>query len=242
MTEEELFELKTHLFEAYYDCRRNKRNTINAIAFELNFEEEVQKLYEEVAQQTYQPGRSVAFLVYKPVMREIFAADFRDRVIHHFVINRMNPIFANIYLNDFDHFVKRILKVRYYGRYVDDFILMDTSKEKLLHLREQIRSYLKTRLDLDVHPKKEYLQHYSKGFSFLGAYIKPYRRYVGNRTVRNLNILLHETDWMSDYDFLTGNGREKRDEKITSYFGFMKHFKAHRLVEKIKGSVRDIPL
>ena len=368
MTEEELFKLKTDLFEAYYDCRRNKRNTINAIAFEVNFEKKVQELYEEVASQTYLPGRSVAFLVYNPVMREIFAADFRDRVIHHFVINRINPIFermfiydtyscreekgtlfgiaraehymrscsnnytrdcyvlkldiqgffmhikretlfqkvskvireryfepdkeillylyekiifqnpvedclmkgdwtewdklpkskslfhmpegfglpignltsqvfANVYLNDFDHFVKRTLKVRYYGRYVDDFFLMDTSKEKLLHQREQIRSYLKTMLDLDVHPKKEYLQHYSKGFSFLGAYIKPYRRYIGNRIVKNLNILLHETDWMTDYDFLTGAGREKRDEKITSYFGLMKHFKTYRLVEKIKGII-----
>lgn len=39
----------------------------------------------------YQPGRSIAFVIQTPVKREIFAADFRDRVVHHWLINQLNP-------------------------------------------------------------------------------------------------------------------------------------------------------
>jgi hypothetical protein len=357
------FDLKVKLFEAYYDCRRNKRNTNNAIAFELNFEQELEILYREITSYTYEPGRSIAFLVQKPVIREIFAASFRDRVIHHYVINQINPlfermfihdsyscrkgkgtffgidrmeqfmracsdnytkdcyilkldisgffmhisrtrlyvktvqivnkhyhypdkyiliyllgkiifqnpldnceirgtrkewtklprskslfympegfglpignltsqVFANVYLNEFDHFVKRTLKIKYYGRYVDDFVLMHESKEVLLQQREEIRSYLKAGLDLDVHPKKEYLQHYTKGLPFVGGFIKPYRRYVGSRALKSFNKAMHSTDWISGYDFLFETGNEKRLERITSHLGFMQHFKSHKQIVK----------
>ncbi|MFT6137818.1 MAG: hypothetical protein ACJAUJ_000904 [Salibacteraceae bacterium] len=42
---------------------------------------------------SYEPGKSIAFIVHKPVQREIFAADFRDRVVHHLIINKLNPLF-----------------------------------------------------------------------------------------------------------------------------------------------------
>ncbi|GHT49962.1 hypothetical protein FACS189440_16580 [Bacteroidia bacterium] len=87
---------------------------------------------------------------------------------------------------------------------------------------------------MDVHPKKEYLQHYTKGFSFLGAYIKPFRRYISRRTEKNLNLLLYSTDWIDHYDFLTGEGREKRDEQLVSYLGLMQHFKAYKKTEQIR--------
>ena len=71
------------LFEAYFDCRKNKRNTANASAFEIDYENKLVKLYEEINNGTYNIGRSIAFIVDKPVTREIFAADFRDRIVHH---------------------------------------------------------------------------------------------------------------------------------------------------------------
>ena len=74
------------LFFAYYECRKNKRNTINALAFELQFERNLLELGEEVWSNRYKIGRSICFVVKKPVYREIFAADFRDRVIHHYAI------------------------------------------------------------------------------------------------------------------------------------------------------------
>ena len=75
------------VFQAYFDCRKNKRSTYNALAFETNYEENLVTLWKEIVSGKYNPGRSIAFIVTKPVKREVFAADFRDRVVHHLVSN-----------------------------------------------------------------------------------------------------------------------------------------------------------
>ena len=64
------------IFAAYFECRKNKRYTANALAFEMDYENNVVQLWEEINSGTYQIGRSIAFIVDKPVKREIFAADF----------------------------------------------------------------------------------------------------------------------------------------------------------------------
>ena len=79
------------LFLAYFDCRRNKRNTLNALKFELHFEKYIFELADDIRNGTYQPGRSIAFIVTKPVKREVFAAQFRDRIVHHWLIKKLNP-------------------------------------------------------------------------------------------------------------------------------------------------------
>ncbi|MCP4994378.1 MAG: hypothetical protein GY934_11420 [Gammaproteobacteria bacterium] len=71
-----LFSLE-NIYRAYRQCRKRKRNTVNAMKFEQNLEENIVLLREELTSGSYQPGRSVAFLVEKPKRREIFAADFR---------------------------------------------------------------------------------------------------------------------------------------------------------------------
>lgn len=68
------------LFQAYFDTRRNKRNTINALVFERHFETNLFELHEEIMNRTYEPRKSICFIVNKPVKREIFAA---DRLILH---------------------------------------------------------------------------------------------------------------------------------------------------------------
>jgi len=55
------------IFEAYFNCRSNKRNTANAIAFEIDYESNLITLCEELNNGTYQIGRSIAFIVNKPV-------------------------------------------------------------------------------------------------------------------------------------------------------------------------------
>lgn len=77
------------VIEAYYDCRRRKRNTVNALEFEVDYERHCIDLWHELNSHTYQPRRSIAFVVEHPVKREIFAADFRDRVVHHLIARRM---------------------------------------------------------------------------------------------------------------------------------------------------------
>lgn len=89
-----------NLYRCYLKCRKNKRNTINALKFEINAEENLFKLSEELDNKTYQPSRSVCFIVERPKMREIVAADFRDRVVHHVLIEKLEEIYEPIFIYD----------------------------------------------------------------------------------------------------------------------------------------------
>lgn len=88
------------IFEAYYACRKNKRYTANALKFEMNYEENLLQLWRDINDRTYSIGRSIAFIVERPVKREIFAADFRDRVVHHLLINKFLYLFENEFIYD----------------------------------------------------------------------------------------------------------------------------------------------
>lgn len=113
--------LLADLFVAYYSARKNKRNTINALKFELEYEKNVFALYEEIKNRTYTIGPSTCFVVNKPVKREIFAADFRDRIVHHLIFNYINPIFEKHFIRD--SYSCRIGKGTSYGvERIDHFI------------------------------------------------------------------------------------------------------------------------
>lgn len=79
------------LYKAYLDCRKNKRKTINALKFEYDLEENLRKLLWELKSGQYRHGRSICFIVTEPKPREIFAADFRDRVVHHLFVRELLP-------------------------------------------------------------------------------------------------------------------------------------------------------
>jgi retron-type reverse transcriptase len=109
------------LFQAYFDARKNKRNTINALAFEKHLEANLFALANEIIERNYTPKPSICFIVDKPVKREIFAADFRDRVIHHFIYNYISPIFEKSFIND--SYSCRKGKGTHYGiKRIDHFI------------------------------------------------------------------------------------------------------------------------
>jgi len=348
------------LFHAYINCRRHKRNTVNAIAFEVDYETNLVTLCEEINNGTYQPGRSITFIVNRPVKREIFAADFRDRVVHHLIIGKLNPffekefihdsyacrngkgthfgirrlnrfirqcsrnytkdcyvlkldlkgffmridksilfkklkafinekykeqdknivielcrkvifydptrkciikgsrknweglpsdkslfhapqncglpignltsqVFANFYMNGFDHFIKHDLCVKYYGRYVDDFVLVHSDKKYLKSLIPKIKSFLGLKLGLVLHPNKIYLQHYTKGVKYLGAVIKPGRTYIANRTKSNFYEAIERLNLRARDHKPTKGDREKFLSSMNSYLGIMKHYRTYRL-------------
>jgi RNA-directed DNA polymerase len=360
------------LFQAYYDARKNKRSTINALKFEYNYESNLLVLSDEILFGRYEVGRSVAFIVNKPVKREIFAADFRDRVVHHLIFNYINPIFerkfiydsyscrtgkgtlfgikrasgftrscsrnykkdcyvlkldisgyfmaidkkilfkeieknifsakqcrfkkelvmeliekvifnnptknciikgslrdweglpknkslffsqkdkglsignltsqlfANIYLNKFDHFIKRDLGIKYYGRYVDDFFLIHQDKDYLKKTMIIIIEYLKKNLNLSLHPNKIYLQHCSRGFDFLGVYIKPYRIYIKNKVKSNIKAKINEWELAFNNGELGENERKKIITSANSYLGLSSHFNTYRLRKKITDNLSQI--
>lgn len=350
----------SELFEAYAECRQNKRQTMNALHFELDYERELIVLYEEINNRTYRIGRSIAFIVDKPVKREIFAADFRDRIVHHLIIRKLNPlfertfiydsyacrvgrgthlgiqranrfirqcsrnytqdctilrldiqgffmaidkrilwkklhhfieqhyvhadkqlllwlchtvlnnnptknclikgsrknwddlphdkslfhsapacglpignltsqIFANFYLNIFDHFIKHDLGIRYYGRFVDDFFMVHESKELLKSLIPIVRDFLKIQLGLTLHPRKMYLQHYSRGFQFLGVVIKPHRITCGKRIKGNFYNAIAKQNRIACAHKPTKQEQAAFLASMNSYLGILKHYSTYRL-------------
>jgi len=89
-----------NLYRAYLDCRKRKTNTFYHLKFAENLEENLLILEKELQERTYRPGRSIAFVVKKPKLREIFAADFRDRVVHHLLYNYLSPLFERQFIYD----------------------------------------------------------------------------------------------------------------------------------------------
>lgn len=88
------------VFDAYFDCRREKRNSINQLRFEANLEHNLVELYHDLKDGSYQIGRSIAFVITHPKIREVWAADFRDRVVHHLVYNTVSEKFYKRFIRD----------------------------------------------------------------------------------------------------------------------------------------------
>ncbi len=93
-----------HLFrrlvQAYLDCRRTKRNSASALAFEARAEYHLHQLHEELTSGHYQPGRSICFVITHPKPREVWAAQFRDRIVHHLLYNHIAPRFHARFVAD----------------------------------------------------------------------------------------------------------------------------------------------
>ena len=143
-------------------------------------------------------------------------------------------------MNIFDKYVRDELNIKYYGRYVDDFILIHNDKKHLVALIEKIKTFLKEKLALTLHPKKIYIQHFSKGVKFLGGYIKPYVKYVDKRTKGNFYRLIRKIN----SEFL--ENKENKEyllnirSSINSYLGTMIHFSSYKLRTKILSTL-DTP-
>lgn len=369
-------DLLEDIFNAYYEARKSKRNTTNQLHFEMNLEENLIGLYRDIKERRYQVGKSICFMVTKPVKREVFAATFRDRIVHHLLFMYLNPLFervliydcyscrkgkgtlvgierlekhirsctnnytrpsyvlkldlkgyfmsinreklyrrilkimkkyaalpmpdgilwedteqhaivsyllplvifndptenclrkgsprewdglppskslfhsprgcglpignltsqlfSNIYLCSFDQYVKRQLKIKHYGRYVDDFFLVHQSKDVLVKAIPKIRDFLRDELDITLHPNKIVLQPYQHGVVFLGAVIKPFRRYVHTRF--KTNFIKEINRWEKHLASFNETPpvellRDARNS-INSYLGIMQHFKSLHIRQK----------
>ena len=88
------------VFNAYMDCKKRKSCTINALRFQYDLIAELVGLSLALQKGTYQPSRSVCFLTNTPKLREVFAADFRDRVIHHLIVRELEKIYEPCFIHD----------------------------------------------------------------------------------------------------------------------------------------------
>lgn len=97
--------------------------------------------------------------------------------------NLTSQIFANIYLNELDRFVKHELKVKEYLRYGDDFIIIENNLEKLKHIRAKSTRFLAEELKLEVNPKSDMIIKAQRGLKFLGVKLWPCGRTLNKRNL-----------------------------------------------------------
>lgn len=368
-------ELYIDLLRAYEDASRHKKNSPGRMRFELRFEEELDELARSILDGTYVIRPCVCFVVSEPVMREVVAADFRDRVVHHYIHSYMNPflerllihdcyscregkgthfgvnrlehhirscsqnrirechvlqldikgyfmhidrgilldkahrlmeyigrqldgegrplsehprhrliaglvktvilhdplkdclyrgnlelhrklppskslrfsspgcglpignltsqLFSNLYLNDFDHYVKRGLRFAHYGRYVDDFYIVDADRERLRQAIGPIRRYLKEELRLELHPDKIKLQEAGKGITFLGVHLKPHRRYLSTSTRKRIGQHVRHMNNLPPEALASKHIRRRLLAAGNSYMGVLNGTASFRLKKRI---------
>ena len=137
--------------------------------------------------------------------------------------NLTSQLFSNVFLNVLDQFCKRELKCMHYGRYVDDFYIVSHNKEFLLSIIPIIKKFLNDNLHLEVNEGKTKICHYSKGVEFLGSFVKPYRKYMSNQSLRRVRKKIFEkenNDWKCKVSI---------ECSINSYLGCFRHNSSYNI-------------
>lgn len=148
--------------------------------------------------------------------------------------NLTSQFFSNVYLNEFDQYVKHKLKIKYYLRYADDFAFISYDKNYLLNLIDPIRNFLKDELDLELHPKKIILRKFSSGVDFLGYIIFP--KYILPRTKTKRRLLKKIREKVKQ--FKEGDiTKESLNQTIQSYYGFLIHANTYKFKQELQNLI-----
>ena len=150
--------------------------------------------------------------------------------------NLTSQVFANLYLNPLDQFIKHSLKFKYYVRYMDDFVLMDTSKDRLQKAKKEIARFLKENLKLSLHPKKQTVTPLKCGIDFLGFRIFSTHRLLRKENVKRFRHRLKRMKRQFQEKKIT---TEKIGISIKGWIAHAKQGNTYRLRKKI---LRDFVL
>lgn len=344
-------QLLLDLYRAYKDARRHKRSRDYQLRFERNVEAELLRLRDAILSGQYRPGQSTCFVIHDPKMREVFAAQFKDRVVHHLLYNYISPIliptfirdsyscipgrgthdgilrlegsirrvscnysrpcyilkldirgyfmhinrsrlldmclgamepfrerseyplvryllkviildnptqncrrrgalsdweglpeskslfhsppgcglpignltsqlFSNVYMDMFDKYMVSLVGDGNYGRYVDDSYVVGKDVNTLRRIVPLAETFLQTELGLSLSRNKVAIYSAYRGVEFLGAYLKPFRRYVGSRCLRRMEGKM--ASWAS-------SPTEHPEQSINSFLGITSHYKAYNI-------------
>ena len=145
--------------------------------------------------------------------------------------NLTSQLYSNVYMNVFDQFVKRDILCRHYGRYVDDSTMIDPDKEWLLNQVPHVCDFLSEELGLQLHMGKLHIQEIHNGVEFLGAFVKPYRDYVSNKTLARMTKKIQEIDL---------SNAEKAHRTITSYIGILSHTASYHIQQDLFGKQTSV--
>jgi RNA-directed DNA polymerase len=145
--------------------------------------------------------------------------------------NVTSQLFANIYMNEFDRFVKHRLKVRYYIRYTDDFVILDRDRAYLQNLLPSVVDFLRNSLKLELHPSKIIFKKLSQGIDFLGYVVLPHHVVLRTKTNRRIFKKLSEKAQKLAQGLVS---QKNFYQSKQSYLGILKHCSGHRVATQIK--------
>lgn len=220
-----------------YACRFDKGNHKGVRRLEefirkasRNYHRPVFILKCDVRKFFYNIDHAILLELVRPKVADPDALDLIQKIIGSFCVqpckglplgNVTSQLFANVYLNEFDQYVKHVLKEKYYIRYCDDFVIVGTDYEHLNSLISKTDYFLQTRLRLSLHPKKVEIRKLSQGIDFLGYVILPNYRILRTTTKRRMI-------------------RRVCQDNVHSYLGLLRHCKGYRLEQTIKSLFPEI--
>jgi RNA-directed DNA polymerase len=132
--------------------------------------------------------------------------------------NLTSQLFANVYLNELDRFIKHKLKARHYIRYADDFVIMSDSRDYLKNIILIIKDFLQNKLKLTLHPDKIFIKTLCSGVDFLGWVNFSDYRILRTKTKNRMLIRIKEN---------------LKLEMLSSYLGLLKHGNCCKIKESI---------
>ncbi len=135
--------------------------------------------------------------------------------------NLTSQLLVNVYMNEFDQFVKHTLKAEYYIRYADDFVILNRDREWLFEILTEIETFLEEKLKLKLHPDKVSIKTFSAGVDFLGRVHFSDHRVLRTSTKRRMFKRLEE---------------KPSKERTASYLGLLQHGNTHVLQKQVEAS------
>jgi len=144
--------------------------------------------------------------------------------------NITSQIFANIYLNEFDQFIKHKLRIKYYIRYCDDFVVLSENSTFLENLISQIDNFLKEKLKLCLHADKVSIRKYHQGIDFLGYISFPYYRILRIKTKKRMFAKIEQRSEELRHNKIS---EQSFNQTTQSYLGLLKHCNSCKLKKEL---------
>jgi len=138
-----------------------------------------------------------------------------------YIGNLLSQLYGLIYLNWLDHFIKRVLKIKYYIRYVDDFVLVNLTHQQCTELLKKIKSFLKDNLKLSLSKSK--IQKIKKGINFIGYRTWRSKKFIRKRSLYHFSKAVRKRDILAIHSLL-GHSKD-----TSSYKHLLKLLKEHNL-------------
>lgn len=213
--------------EKFY-CKLSRNNTRNIFALKCD----VRKFFNSIDQ-------VILLALIERKIKDKNAIWLIEKIIRSFENNRgrglplgnvTSQLFANIYLYELDQFIKHKLKIKYYLRYCDDFVILAGNKNYFMSFIEEVEKFLEHRLKLFLNPGKIIIRKYHHGIDFLGYVVLPYYRVLRTKTKRRiLKKIKVNRQKLPDRLLL----EEFFNQSLQSCLGVLKHCRGYKIKKKV---------